>query len=281
MLLWPDGNINSEYSKKLIDAKTTNDHNFWNVLREVIAYDFKTNNLDRCKVWASTSLVPLLSSNNKFAEIYHACLNTLTTEHAELYHNAMSEPMVGCTLEDFNISFRMFSDRNYSMNRMQLLYHLLISGWNVSNLNSINSIVEIGAGMGELTDVAYKLGFNGKYSIFDFPELLNLQRHIHRGVGLNDVEYLSEFEDFPVADLGIATFSFTEMPIEQRERIINTMAKTKNWIIAYSNFIFGLDNDAYIKNVFVEKFQNHDISFIDIPFMPWDGGSKYLVIKSK
>jgi hypothetical protein len=281
MLLWPDGDINSDYSKKLVNAKAINDGNFWNVLREVLAYDFQTNDLDRCKVWASTSTVPLLSSNNKFAEIFHACLNTLTSEHAEAYHNAMSEPMVGCNLEDFNRFFRLFSDRNYSMNRMQLLYHLLISGWNVDTLKDISSIVEIGAGMGELTDITYKLGFDGKYSIFDFPELLNLQQYIHKKVGLNNVEYISEFEKFPVADLGIATFSFTEMPIDQRDRIIDTMAKTKNWIIAYSNFIFGLDNDAYIKNVFTEKFQNHDISFIDIPFMPWDGGSKYLVIKSK
>ena len=281
MLLWPDGDRNSEYSKRLINAKSVNDGNFWTILREVLAYDFETNDLDRCKIWASTATVPLLSNNNRFADIFYGCLNTLATEHAVHYHNAMTEPMVGCTLEDFNRSFRVFSDRNYSMNRMQLLYHLLRCGWNFETLKGVNSIVEIGAGMGELTDVVYKLGFQGKYSIFDFPELHNLQRHIHRKVGLNDVEYVSEFDKIPVADLGIATFSFTEMPIELRDQIIEVMTKTKNWIIAYSNTIFGFDNDAYIKDVFVKRFENHDISFIDIPFMPWDGGSKYLVIKSK
>lgn len=281
MLLWCDNDRNSEYSKKLIEAKSKNDGTFWDTLREVFDHDCATNDMDRCKIWASTLTVPLLSNNNKFAEIYRICLNTLGGENALLYHNAMTEPMVGCTFEDFNNFFRVFSDRNYSMNRMQLLTHLLVSGWGVNELKKINSVVEIGAGMGELTDIVYKLGFSGNYSIFDFPEVHKLQKHMHSKIGIDTVDYVSDFDNFPVADLGIATFSFTEMPISQREKIIDKMAETKNWIIAYSNNIFGIDNDEYIKNTFIKRFNNHEISFVDISFMPWDGGSKYLVIKQK
>ena len=52
-------------------------------------------------------------------------------------------------------------------------------------------------------------------------------------------------------------------------------------IVIYSKYIFGINNESYIRNIFLEKFPNHDINFFDVPFMNWDGGTQYLSITQK
>jgi hypothetical protein len=79
----------------------------------------------------------------------------------------------------------------------------------------------------------------------------------------------------------IGTWSFTEMPLDLRADIMGRIGNTKNWLISYSNEIFGINNDKYITEDFVPLFTEHDIEYRDIPFMPWDGGAKYLSVKHK
>jgi hypothetical protein len=262
----------------MVEAKRVNDSTFWTTMREVFAHDAETLDLNRFKIWASTIIVPLLSIGH-IKESFDAIANMIPQDTR--YHEALQEPFVGCNYMDFNNHFRIFMDNNYSSNRIRLLSHLISCGWDIEALSKINSIVEIGAGIGEMTDVIHQLGFEGKYYILDFPEIHTIQKFLHDTLEIPDVEYVTDLDNFPVADLGIACFSFTEMPIAEREKIINNMALTKNWLIIYSGYIFGIDNDAYIKNVFVKKFTNHDIEFIDVPYMNWDGGTKYLSIKQK
>ena len=69
------------------------------------------------------------------------------------------------------------------------------------------------------------------------------------------------------------------MPFDLREQLLERIGESNNWLIAYSNQIFGMDNNKYIQKEFIPRFKNYDIRFIDVPFMPWDGGTKYLVIR--
>jgi hypothetical protein len=277
-IIWPDNSETSQMAIKMKNAKSSNDKDYWTIMREVFLHDFNTLDKDRFKVWASTLSVPIVS-NSRPMDYIRISLDAVAVD--KTYADALQENFIGCTMEDFNRLYRVFSDSNISMNRMQHLSHLLIGGWNIDKLKTINSIVEIGAGIGEMTDIVYKLGFSGTYTIMDFPEVSNIQRYMHEKAGLNKVSYITNPEDFPVVDLGIATWSFTEMPLDLREKLVDQMAKTNNWIIAYSNDIFGINNDDYINNVFVPKFNDHHIRFVDVPFMPWDGGTKYLFINKK
>jgi hypothetical protein len=278
MVIWSDNDPESEYSQTMRKAKSVNSSNFWTEMRKVFAHDIDTLDLDRFKVWASTMIIPLFTIK-PIQEFYSIVSNVVPED--KRYDNALCEPFVGCTEEDFNNHLRILADKNYSANRIQLLSHLLICGWNIEKLASINSIIEIGAGIGEMTDIIYKLGFNGKYSILDFPEIHTLQKHLHDRLEIDNVEYVTDLNNLPVADLGIACFSFTEMPIEERDKIIDHMALTKNWLIVYSKHIFGIDNESYIHDIFLKKFQNHNIKFFDVPFMNWDGGTRYLSITQK
>lgn len=281
--LFPDlGDQHSKYCKMLVDAKKSNDTNFWPQLRQVVAHDLETLPFNRFKVWASVWMIPIIS---RF-RIRHYVETVMAKVHSDpthVYENAIKEPMTGLTERDFPM-LAMFDDFPTTMNRIQHLAHLLICGFDKPQLDKFNTIVELGAGIGEMTDIIYKLGYQGTYQIYDFPELLELQRRHHQLLPIpqEKVAYIDDADTLMCPDLVIATWSLTEMPLELREQLLNgNLGHADNWLIAYSNKIFGYDNDNWIHTEFVPRFKNHDITFIDVPYMPWDGGTKYLVIKKR
>lgn len=275
--LWSDFDINSKFSKQMIKAKEDNDENYWTLMREVFAHDLETLPLERFKMWASVNLIPFMSTN-KNSNYIRIVLDAVS--HDRIYLEALVENMIGLTKKDFN-QFSIFNDIPTTMNRIQHLAHLIICGYTPEALAKMDTIVELGAGIGEMADIVYKLGFKGKYIIYDFPEVGQIQKWYHDKSGLTSIVHTSEIDDLVAADLCIATWSLTEMPLDLRDQIIGKIINTKNWLIAYSNLIFGIDNAKYIAEEFIPQFTKHDVEYIDIPFMPWDGGTKYLTIKHK
>lgn len=269
--IWPDFNPQSENSQLLIRAKKENDENYWTHMRKVFDHDCDTLPMERYKVWMSTFQVPLMS-NSKHSPYIRDALNA-PVEHL----SALEEPMVGCNQQDFDSFFRVFSDNEMSMNRMQLYGHLTQFKFEPMKYNSI---LELGAGAGELADIVFKLGYVGDYSIFDFPEIMRVQKYLHEQLGyVASIDYFSEVDQLKPVDLCIATWSLTEMPYELREQILAQIDGTKDWLIAFSNDIFGYDNKKWINDVFLPKFKACDVDLIDIPSMPWDGGTTYLFIR--
>lgn len=278
-LIWPGFDINSENSQKLIKAKTVEDQDYWSTLREVISQDCDTLPMERFKVWASVMNVPFMSEP-RYADYIRISLNAIAEN--PLIANAVREPMIGMSEEDYRSRFKVFSDFPTTMNRIQCLCHLIVNGYTPEKLQSMETIIELGAGIGEMADVVYKLGFKGKYIIYDFPEISKIQRWYHTQLGHYNVVYTDKVEELEHADLLIATWSLTEMPLELRSEIMKHVDKTENWLIAYSNHIFGIDNKKYIEEDFLPLFdKEYETQFIDIPFMPWHGGTKYLNVKKK
>lgn len=271
--VWPDGSPESEYSQRMIRAKRINDENYWPELRAVIDHDCDTLPMERFKVWASVWNVPFMSMA-KHSQYIRIALNHISQDPK--FAEALVEPMIGCTEQDFQY-LSMFSDYPTTMNRIQAVSHLLINGIMPENLAKMDTIVELGAGIGDMADIVYKLGFKGKYIIYDFPEVGRIQKWYHDQLGHTNIVHTSNLDDLVDADLLIATWSFTEMPLDLRAEVLKHVGGTKQWLIAYSNLIFGIDNHKYITEDFVPQFRDtHDIRYMDVPFMPWDGGTKYL-----
>ena len=44
---------------------------------------------------------------------------------------------------------------------------------------------------------------------------------------------------------------------------------------------YPLGGDEYMREKFLPLFPNHDVEFIELPFIPWDGGNNYLFIRKK
>ena len=275
--LFPDFHPQSELSQKLIKVKQVNGPDFWPVTREVLAHDLKTLPLNRFKVWASVLNVPLVSMN-KYSDYI---LLALTAAKNPVYRQALVDKGVGFSNQDVK-AFYIFDDFPTTMNRAQIMSHYIINGWTPEKLSGISRIVELGGGIGDMCDIAYRLGFDGEYLIYDLPEVSELQKYYMRELGNTKAKFTSSLDDLGPADLVIATWSFTEMDLELRKEIMDKISESKNWLIAYSNKIFGIDNNDYIKNTFVPLVEeNKDVKYTDIPFMPWDGGAHYLSVTEK
>jgi len=266
-----------ESFNKMMEAKRVNDGTYWTKMREVFAEDFAKLPKERFKVWASVMNVPFMT-RARFIDYITPVLVAAKTD--QTVYDALKDPMVGLTQADFELVYRMFEDYDTTMNRIQHMAHLVLNGWTPEKLASLDTIVELGGGIGDMADIVYKLGFKGKYIIYDFAEVGAIQKWYHDQLGHTNIVHTSDLNDLVNADLMIGTWSFTEMPLDLRAEIMGKIGETKNWLIAYSNQIFGIDNDKYIREEFVPRFTNHEIEYTDIPFMPWDGGALYLSIKN-
>jgi hypothetical protein len=264
-----------EVFEKMMAAKQVNDGSYWSVMREVFASDFEKLPKERFKVWASVMTVPFMT-RARFFDYFTAVLPAAKEDQRIRY--ALEDPDIGITEQDRGI-YNLFEDFTTSMNRIQHMAHLVLNGWTPEKLAELDTIVELGGGIGDMADIVYKLGFKGKYVIYDFPEVVAIQKWYHDQLGHTNIVHTSEVNDLFDADLMIGTWSFTEMPIDLRNEVMSKIGQTKNWLIAYSNEIFGINNDKYIREDFAPLFTQHDIEYSDIPFMPWDGGAKYLSIK--
>lgn len=273
--IYPNFDQNSELSQRMIEAKRVNDKSFWPTMMEVIDSDYNTLPLEFFKVWASFMIVPMMSMSKHME--YIQCTTEMVRKDVS-YFRALKEPMVGINQELFSKMYSVFDNYPTSMNRIHHMSHLIMCGFTKEKISKMNSILEIGAGSGDMADIVHKLGFRGKYYVYDFPQLMKVQQWYHRQLGIN-ATYIDDPNDLQNVDMCIATWSLTEMPIELRDSIVNKINETKNYLICYSNRIFDYDNDDYIKNNFLEKIGRH-AQFIDVPWMPWDGGTKYLVIKN-
>lgn len=269
--IWPDFNPQSDMSKLLIKAKQENDENYWTHMRSIFNHDCDTLPMERYKVWMSTFQVPLMSIT-KHSKYIRDALNS-----GPIIENILEEPLVGCNELDFDMFFRVFNDNRMSMNRMQLYGHLKTFDF---SHKKYNSILELGAGAGELADIIYKLGYIGEYQIFDFPEISRVQKYLHEQLGYtHSIDYASDVKDLKPAGLCIATWSLTEMPFDLREQLLTTIDGTQDYLIAFSNNIFGYDNKKWITEEFIPRFNSRHIDLVDIPYMSWDGGTSYLFIK--
>ena len=265
-----------ENHEKMIRAKQINDGNYWKTMCEVFATDIENLPMERFKVWASTMSVPFMTRAH-FTD--YICPVLVAAKTNETVCEALREVMIGYNGEPDFQHFNMFEDFPTTMNRIQHMAHLILNGWDPVELSKLDTIVELGGGIGDMADIIYKLGFKGKYIIYDFKEVGAIQKWYHDKLGYTNIVHTSDVNDLVDADLMIGMWSFTEMPIDLREKIMDKIGNTKNWLISYSNQIFGIDNNKYITEQFVPRFTNHNIEYTDIPFMPWDGGAKYLSIK--
>jgi len=279
--LWSGGSYSSPWTQKMEDAKRRGDDQYWPVMQTVLNYDYHTLPLERFKVWSSVWNVPFVHSHIPEPYVWEYLHAIRHTPYGEQYRAAVQEPLIGCTEADLHDHLSLFMNDKASATRVQHLAHLLMCGYTPDVLSRMSTIVEIGSGIGEMPDIIYKLGFTGTYYILDLPEVSQLQRWYHTQLGHTKIVHTNTVHTLPVADLCIATWSFTEMPLAVRADLVRQIGQTSQWLIAYSRHIFGIDNEQYLTNVFLSQIAAHSrqVTHIPIPFMPWNGGTQYLTIR--
>lgn len=145
-----------------------------------------------------------------------------------------------------------FDDKNSIYNLFNQAYHLhrWMKGSSFSVVD-MDSIVEFGGGYGAMALLCHRLGFNGKYTIIDFLELIAIQKHYLSAeqITCDYVESPSGLDAVPDADLLIACHSISEADIATRQTVL--LHSYRSYMIAYHTRFGGINNveyfDDYIK----------------------------------
>ena len=155
-----------------------------------------------------------------------------------------------------------------SGNLIHHAYHLCRFGEMTGKLvESFDFVVEFGGGYGSMCRLFHRLGFRGRYAIFDFAEFSSLQQFFlksldlplhsiesfrqtsHGIVTVSDIAQLEGLttELLPASQrsLFIATWSLSETSLELRRKVLDLASSFDAFLFAYQDRFGEVDNDRF------------------------------------
>lgn len=140
-----------------------------------------------------------------------------------------------------------YKNTEYSRNLIHQLYHFWQwEQFSSKKVSQLNTIIEIGAGYGAMALLARRLGFRGDYYICDLPEFCLLQEYFLSNVMIynKDIYYNAPLPKS--ADLLIACYSLSEMPIAERKGYLYDI-DARSYLFLFSQEWVDYDNLHYFK----------------------------------
>ena len=174
------------------------------------------------------------------------------------WKNALLESKVGLPLK-----FEAYPES--SGNLVHHAYHLSqFEAHSGKAIEELKTIVEFGGGYGSTCRLAHRLGFKGRYFIFDLPEFSALQRFYLRLNGiaapdesqraqdersgvvcLSSLDELASLLKAQAIDLFIANWSLSETPLEVREQFLPLVCGARSFLIGYQDQFGEVDNRRF------------------------------------
>lgn len=167
-----------------------------------------------------------------------------------------------------------------SGNLVHHAYHLSqFEAHSGKSIAEFKSIVEFGGGYGSTCRLAHRLGFKGRYFIFDLPEFSALQRFYLQmnGISATDASHDGQVQEAVVCvssldelaallkpqtiDLFIANWSLSETPLELRSEFLPLVAGARAFLIGYQDQFGEVDNRQFFARW---KNSQPDISWTDV-----------------
>lgn len=144
----------------------------------------------------------------------------------------------------------------YSLSLIHQLYnlHKFQQATNIK-VSDLKTIYEFGGGFGQSVIAARRLGFTGKYYIYDLPEFALLQQWY---LEENETEaiWLKSIRKRKV-DLFIASYSLSEVAIDLRDTVLEKI-QADNYLFLYSNRFEKYDNVNYFQGIGMDKKWQHE-----------------------
>tara|TARA_A100001515_G_C4588626_1_gene215361 strand:- start:2502 stop:3158 length:657 start_codon:yes stop_codon:yes gene_type:complete len=134
--------------------------------------------------------------------------------------------------------------KGYTLASYQHYWYIHLVEKHIKPIGDFNSIVDIGAGYGNLRRLIGNRCEN--YSIVDFPIMHEIQKYFLENNNIDNTNFISQNE-IKEADLLFASHSICEIPIEERDFI--PWGKFKNAFVYFNPTAFGLDNDKYFNEI--------------------------------
>jgi hypothetical protein len=135
-----------------------------------------------------------------------------------------------------------------------------------ASISDMSCVVEFGGGYGGMCRLIHRLGFKGRYVIFDLPYFSALQRYYLRSNGqyvgaaadvakfrtgiacvstVDDLRMLTERIDDKQSALFLATWSLSEAPIAVRAPILPLLMNMGNVLVGYQERFGEVDNRLF------------------------------------
>jgi hypothetical protein len=150
----------------------------------------------------------------------------------------------------------------------QAVHLLTLSKVANRRVGDFDTVVDFGGGFGSMCRLVRKLGFKGRYIIFDWKEFSALQRFYLKLAGeqppiaANSVDELrAQLGSHPGRTLLLATWSLSESPTALREEIWNAVHPHAA-LIAYQKDFGGVDNERYFKEFALKR---PELSWKELP----------------
>lgn len=166
------------------------------------------------------------------------------------------------------------------------------------NLEELGEIIEFGGGYGCICRLLFRLGFRGRYVIYDLPEFSALQEYFLSQAGsmtqvvynkasdtknsailLYDMKKLREqFQMSSDKIAFIATWSVSETPPSLRENFFSILSPITYFLFAYRGMFKGIDNSRYFAEF---RRVNNTYNWFDWKIEYLSGNERYLVGERK
>ncbi|MBN1507461.1 MAG: hypothetical protein JW955_11475 [Sedimentisphaerales bacterium] len=167
------------------------------------------------------------------------------------------------------------------------------------SVKEANLIFEFGGGYGSMCRLAHRLGFQGRYLLYDLPVYSALQQFylqltdatiltpesFREGCGgtlcTGDLQVLqSALSDSTRLRnaIFVATWSLSESPVHLRHIVLDLIAPFQTFLIAYQAGFAGTDNVAFFRQW---SERRDDIEWTDILIEHLPKGNRYLLGRSK
>ncbi|OHB71830.1 MAG: hypothetical protein A2W23_06035 [Planctomycetes bacterium RBG_16_43_13] len=182
-------------------------------------------------------------------EIFHTQLVNHWPQPIQVEFNALPGKMLPAVdMPYFGSPPDHHGNSPYSRNMIHQAYHIhRFQDTAHRYVDTMQTIVEFGGGYGALALLIHRLGFKGRYIIFDLPEFSLLQQYYLSKFDIT-VEHYTDMSALPQvsADLLVACYSLSETDFAQRDAFLAAIP-SKNYLFLYSNRFAGLDNVDYFQ----------------------------------
>lgn len=151
-----------------------------------------------------------------------------------------------------------------------------------TSINDFDKVIEFGGGYGSMCRLFRNMNYLKKYVIFDLPEFSALQEFYLSSINIDYSKNtiftsdMDELKDENLNTLFIATWSFSEMPLELRENLSSSLM-FNYCVIAFQSEFDGINNIEYFEE-FKNKYPTINFETTPIEHLP---GHFYLIGSKK
>jgi len=177
-------------------------------LRQRIAADDPTEFL----TWPTITSTMFVGEAPYIRDQYDA----LMRDDIDRWRKAIREDEIG---QPARLSYAPDTSGNLVRQAYCLILWEMVTGKNISNLKSI---IEIGGGYGAMAKIARRAGFEGKYMIYDLPELSLLQEFYLSACGI-EAEFRGPTGRHRRPNLLIALWSLSEMSKQDIDSVLDNL----------------------------------------------------------